>query len=157
MAIFRRLRLFELPLQLRKKTRKQRKFFSLWKLWLFFVKLSKSLPKYVRKMILRVKLQWNLKNFIFLNYYSTRPWSFHPKKTSVHIKLLWNSAPAGSILAHRNIIPFIYWPLKLGCLNFRSFPSFRIGSLFQNDNPETREGFNVRDVHCFLLKKFLSR
>ena len=35
--------------------------------------------------------------------------------------------------------PFINLPLKLGFLNFSSFPSFRFGFIVQNKNPESPE------------------
>ena len=48
---------------------------------------------------------------------------------------------AKSVLSRKNSINLICLPMEQGLLNFPSFPAFRIGSIAQNEKPETPETF----------------
>ena len=57
-----------------------------------------------------------------------------------------------SVLTHENSIPLIYLPLKWSFLNIAPFPSFRIVSITQNENPETPEIINLLKTLIFFFK-----
>ena len=64
---------------------------------------------------------------------------FPTKEIPVQIELFGDFLSKQFILTHENSTLFINMPLKWGFLNFLSFPSFRLGSIAQSENPETLE------------------
>ena len=61
---------------------------------------------------------------------------------------------AKSVLSRKNSINLICLPMEQGLLNFPSFPTFRIGSIAQNEKPETPGNFSlVEFFHFSYLKR----
>ena len=57
---------------------------------------------------------------------------------------------AKSVLSRKNSNNLICLPMEQGLLNFPSFPTFRIGSIAQNEKPETSETFPWLNFFSFL-------
>ena len=73
-------------------------------------------------------------------------------KISVLIKLFEHFLSKLSVLTHENSIKRIYLPLKWSFLNIAPFPVFWIGSITQNENPETPEIINLLKTLIFFFK-----
>ena len=104
-------------------------------------KLPETLPTYGRTMILEawspVRTKWS-NIFQLISHIN---FIISVDKISDQLQLSSDFKATWSILVDDKSILVTYLPLKRGFLNFPLFPSFRIGFIPQNGNPETPEIF----------------
>ena len=77
---------------------------------------------------------------------------FSTDKFSDQVQLPSDLKAAGSKLVNENSTPVICFVLKWGFLSCPSLQSFRIGSIAQNENPETLEIFKSLKFLNFFVK-----